>query len=1037
MKKYKYLIVIVLVVILLSSNKTYAESHVHEWGSGKIKVKSSCTSEGIIVYTCSFCGETKEETIPELGHKMVYTEELTPTCADDGHIGFYTCERCLDIFSDNEGLNELSKNELILKSSGHNFIEIEGIEPTCKKAGMSSYKKCETCGAIYVTIVHTYFPDPGDKVQVNNLNLYGSPWATSSTNKVSGTYYIYKSGVTNGRIRITDQKEFVGVAGMMTGWIDVSGFLETVSEDKQSSLPELVIKPLDHDWGAWEPSRLDSKREIRWCNNEGSKHSEERRAIDSSHVHTFSHFDYKASTCSEYGNIEYYYCSSCRRYYKDSGATNEINSDDTIIPLRTHTWLYAETTTYPTCRTRGIDTYVCSGCGETKTKYTPKARHRTQEIGYKDSTCSEAGNIYYCECSRCGKKYDNIYADNELFAFDCIIPAKEHSIVFVDKLEPTCEEEGYIQHYKCRNCEELFVDECGITKISDDDVVIPAKSHDWDDGTVVQDADCTSRGSVVYTCKNDSSHQMWDTIPIKGHLCVKINAKDASCSEDGNIEYWICSRCGKYYNNSEGTVEFSEEDIIINKYHLWDEGTITNPPTENETGIRTYTCIRCGEKKREEIAALGHDYKELVGTLIEATCTEDGKEADMKCTRCGNIITGAIIKAKGHIEEEIPAVEATCLENGSTAGKKCSICKKVLVKTEEVAKLGHYYVDIVNSAVAPTCTEYGKGSDKKCTRCNSVISGEVINPTGHNLIEYSKKNSSCIEKGNNAYWACSKCKKYYSDEKGNNEVEKNSWIIPELGHDYKDITGTFKEATCSDYGKEADKKCSRCEKIQYGNRINKKGHIEEVIPAVEATYMSVGRTEGKKCSICGDVLVAPREIPKLSKDNSGTSSSSNTSGNKVDGEGSGNKNANERQYSNEWVDGKWYDEQGNQTYQGVLLWKCNSTGWWVEDSSGWYPVSNWQKIDGVWYYFGASGYMATNEYVDGYWLNNDGSCSNDYYLTWKSNSIGWWIEDKSGWWPSSRWLKINGSWYYFNSSGYMVTNQYVDGYWIGSDGVCN
>ena len=140
--------------------------------------------------------------------------------------------------------------------------------------------------------------------------------------------------------------------------------------------------------------------------------------------------------------------------------------------------------------------------------------------------------------------------------------------------------------------------------------------------------------------------------------------------------------------------------------------------------------------------------------------------------------------------------------------------------------------------------------------------------------------------------------------------------------------------------------------------------------------------------------------------------------------------------SNEWRDGKWISADGTCTYEGELVWKSNSTGWWVEDTKGWYPVSSWQKIDGVWYYFTASGYMASNEYYNGYWFNSDGSWDPQYFLTWKSNSTGWWVEDKSGWWPSSKWLKIDGSWYYFDASGYMVTSQYVDGYWIGSDGVC-
>ncbi len=141
-------------------------------------------------------------------------------------------------------------------------------------------------------------------------------------------------------------------------------------------------------------------------------------------------------------------------------------------------------------------------------------------------------------------------------------------------------------------------------------------------------------------------------------------------------------------------------------------------------------------------------------------------------------------------------------------------------------------------------------------------------------------------------------------------------------------------------------------------------------------------------------------------------------------------------YSNEWVDGKWYDADGSQTYKGTMQWKSNATGWWIEDSTGWYPTNNWQKIDGVWYFFKPDGYMAANEYYNGYWFNKDGSWDEQYFLSWKQNSTGWWVEDKSGWWPASSWLKIDGYWYYFDASGYMVTNQYVDGWWISSDGVC-
>ena len=125
-------------------------------------------------------------------------------------------------------------------------------------------------------------------------------------------------------------------------------------------------------------------------------------------------------------------------------------------------------------------------------------------------------------------------------------------------------------------------------------------------------------------------------------------------------------------------------------------------------------------------------------------------------------------------------------------------------------------------------------------------------------------------------------------------------------------------------------------------------------------------------------------------------------------------------YSNEWRDGRWYNADGTQTYSGTLQWESNATGWWVEDTDGWYPTDSWQKIDNVWYYFKPDGYMASNEYYNGYWFNADGSWDDKYLLSWKQNSTGWWVEDISGWWPQSQWLKIDGSWYYFDASGYMV-----------------
>ena len=46
------------------------------------------------------------------------------------------------------------------------------------------------------------------------------------------------------------------------------------------------------------------------------------------------------------------------------------------------------------------------------------------------------------------------------------------------------------------------------------------------------------------------------------------------------------------------------------------------------------------------------------------------------------------------------------------------------------------------------------------------------------------KAATCTEAGNSAYWKCTVCNKYFSDEEGLAEIEENSWIIPATDHDW-------------------------------------------------------------------------------------------------------------------------------------------------------------------------------------------------------------------------------------------------------------
>ena len=123
-------------------------------------------------------------------------------------------------------------------------------------------------------------------------------------------------------------------------------------------------------------------------------------------------------------------------------------------------------------------------------------------------------------------------------------------------------------------------------------------------------------------------------------------------------------------------------------------------------------------------------------------------------------------------------------------------------------------------------------------------------------------------------------------------------------------------------------------------------------------------------------------------------------------------------YKNEWVKGKWYNKKGAQTYKPTGSWHKNSKGWWYGDTSGWYAKNEWQKIDGKWYYFKADGYMAAGEYINGYWLNKNGSWTYKAKASWKKNSKGWWYGDSTGWYAKNQTIRINGKNYKFNKAGY-------------------
>ena len=462
-----------------------------------------------------------------------------------------------------------------------------------------------------------------------------------------------------------------------------------------------------------------------------------------------------------------------------------------------------------TCTTEGTYDCYCPKCGYKCTETKDALGHDLEMIARKEATCTENGNIAYYRCKVCGELFADGNATTPTTLEKTVIPA-QHKLEHVASKEATCTENGNIEYWKCTACEKLFADEKAETEITLDDTVIPAKGHS-PEYVEPKEATCTEDGNTehykCYACGKLFADEKAETeitpesiiIPANGHTLDKTERKEATCTEDGNIEYWECTVCKKLYKDEEATTEITFEETVIPASHSLEHVARKEATCTEDGNIEYWECAACTKLFADEEATIEITLEETIipahhklapVARKEATCTKSGNIAHYRCTVCGKLFTdenatteiapeNTIISPKGHSLIAFARNEATCTENGNTAYWQCTVC-------------GELFAD-ENAITAITLKE------------------TVIPATGHSLYYVSRKEPTCTNKGNIAHYKCSACGELFADGNATTAIAYFNTLIPALGH----TEGEWKiekEPTYSQPGRRV-RRCTVCGEI--------------------------------------------------------------------------------------------------------------------------------------------------------------------------------------------------------------------------------
>lgn len=200
-----------------------------------------------------------------------------------------------------------------------------------------------------------------------------------------------------------------------------------------------------------------------------------------------------------------------------------------------------------------------------------------------------------------------------------------HNLTHHDAVPATCVADGTIEYWSCSDCGKQWSDESGQHIVTD--LTAKALGHDYNAQDVCTrcgaklcseghtkdlqvdavEATCTTAGNIGYyhcsVCNKyynaETNEQIAENgwkIPAKGHTANHVSAQAATCSQKGNHEYWYCSDCKKHFK--EAICENAYTDDADAETGVWIEMIPHTLPIDfDENGVKY--CSVCGHIEGE------------------------------------------------------------------------------------------------------------------------------------------------------------------------------------------------------------------------------------------------------------------------------------------------------------------------------------------------------------------------------------------------------------------------------------------------------